>query len=100
MPTAVLMMIGQTEVMKITKIADGWLSRNAASESGSHASGGTVRNTWKIGSSPRIAQIDWPMMAPMSMVGLSERAELRGGRLEHRREGSSFVLRGWIPWAA
>ena len=39
MPTAVLMMIGQTEVMKITKIAEGWLSRNAASEIGSQASG-------------------------------------------------------------
>ena len=32
MPTAVLMMIGQIEVMKITKIAEGWLSRNAASD--------------------------------------------------------------------
>ncbi len=64
MPTAVLMMIGQTEVMKMTKIADGWLSRNAASEIGSQASGGTVRRTWKIGSSPRIAQTDWPMRAP------------------------------------
>jgi hypothetical protein len=41
--------------MKITKIAEGWPSRNAASESGSQASGGTVRSTWKIGSSPRIA---------------------------------------------
>ena len=60
MPTAVLMMIGQIAVMKITKIADGWPSRNAASDSGSQASGGTVRSTWKIGSRPRIAQVDWP----------------------------------------
>ena len=30
MPTAVLMMIGQTEVTKITKIADGLESRLAA----------------------------------------------------------------------
>ena len=52
MPTAVLMMIGQTEVMKITKIAEGWLSRNAASEIGSQASGETVRSTWKIGIEP------------------------------------------------
>ena len=58
MPTAVLMMIGQIAVMKITKIADGWPSRKAASESGSQASGGTVRSTWKIGSSPRIAHTD------------------------------------------
>ena len=48
MPTAVLMMIGHTEVMKITKIADGWLSRNAASEMGSQASGEIVRRIWKI----------------------------------------------------
>ena len=36
----------------------------------------------------------------LGLVGLSERAELRGGRLEHRHEGATFVLRGWIPWAA
>ena len=47
-PTAVLMMTGQIEVMKITKIAEGWLSRNAASEIGSHASGEMVRRIWKI----------------------------------------------------
>ena len=67
MPTAVLMMIGQIEVMKITKIADGWLSRNAASEIGSQAKGGTVRSTWKIGSRPRIAQTDWPTSVPSVM---------------------------------
>jgi signal transduction histidine kinase len=38
--------------------------------------------------------------AGLGLVGLSERAELRGGRLEHGREGSTFVLHGWIPWAA
>ena len=57
MPTAVLMITGQIAVMKITKIADGALSRNAASEIGSQASGGTVRSTWKIGSRPRIAHM-------------------------------------------
>ena len=36
----------------------------------------------------------------LGLVGLAERAELRGGRLEHRRDGSTFVLHGWIPWAA
>jgi signal transduction histidine kinase len=35
----------------------------------------------------------------LGLVGLTERAELRGGRLEHGRDGSAFVLRGWIPWA-
>ncbi|ODN70805.1 hypothetical protein A6302_01852 [Methylobrevis pamukkalensis] len=63
-PTAVLITIGQTEVMKITKIAEGWPSRKAASESGSQASGGTVRSTWKIGSRPRIAHCDWPTSTP------------------------------------
>ena len=36
----------------------------------------------------------------LGLVGLSERAKLRGGTLEHRREGSSFLLHGWIPWSA
>ena len=38
--------------------------------------------------------------AGLGLVGLSERAELRGGRLEHGRDGSTFVLHGWIPWPA
>ena len=38
--------------------------------------------------------------AGLGLVGLAERAELRGGWLEHRREASAFVLHGWIPWAA
>ncbi len=38
--------------------------------------------------------------AGLGLVGLSERAQLRGGRLEHRRDDGSFVLRGWLPWAA
>ncbi len=35
----------------------------------------------------------------LGLIGLSERTLLRGGHLEHRREGASFVLHGWIPWA-
>jgi signal transduction histidine kinase len=38
--------------------------------------------------------------AGLGLVGLAERAELRGGRLEGRREDGAWVLRGWIPWAA
>ncbi len=38
--------------------------------------------------------------AGLGLVGLAERAQLRGGRLEHRSDGSMFVLHGWIPWAA
>ena len=36
----------------------------------------------------------------LGLVGLAERAELRGGRLHGGRDGQQFVLRGWIPWAA
>ena len=36
----------------------------------------------------------------LGLIGLTERAELRGGRLEGQRDGQQFVLRGWIPWAA
>ena len=67
MPTEVLIRIGQTLVMKITKIAEGCPSRNAASESGSQASGGTVRRTWKSGSRPRMASVDWPTSTPRAM---------------------------------
>lgn len=38
--------------------------------------------------------------AGLGLVGLAERAELRGGTLAHGREGSVFVLRGSIPWTA
>jgi len=38
--------------------------------------------------------------AGLGLIGLSERAELRGGHLEHGLEGSTFVLHAWIPWAA
>ncbi|MXG88369.1 histidine kinase [Nocardioides flavescens] len=38
--------------------------------------------------------------AGLGLVGLAERAELRGGRLATRVEGDTFVLHGWIPWAA
>ena len=34
----------------------------------------------------------------LGLVGLAERAQLRGGRLEHHRDGPMFVLHGWIPW--
>jgi len=44
-----------------------------------------------------------PAAAPgagLGLIGLTERAQLAGGRLEHRREGDHFVLRAWIPWSA
>lgn len=36
----------------------------------------------------------------LGLVGLAERAALRGGRLDHRRNGREFELHGWIPWRA
>lgn len=38
--------------------------------------------------------------AGLGLVGLRERAELRGGRLDHRTDGSTFVLEAWLPWTA
>jgi signal transduction histidine kinase len=38
--------------------------------------------------------------AGLGIVGLTERAELRGGRLQAYRNGAHFVLHGWIPWTA
>jgi signal transduction histidine kinase len=35
----------------------------------------------------------------LGLIGLTERAQLRGGRLEAERDGSTFVLHGWIPWS-
>lgn len=37
--------------------------------------------------------------AGLGLVGLNERADLRGGRLEAARDGTMFVLHGWIPWS-
>jgi signal transduction histidine kinase len=42
-----------------------------------------------------------PSTAPgagLGLIGLTERAELRGGRLTHRREDEAFVVEGWVPW--
>jgi signal transduction histidine kinase len=38
--------------------------------------------------------------AGLGLIGLRERAELRGGRLDQRTEGSTFVLEAWLPWTA
>lgn len=38
--------------------------------------------------------------AGLGLVGLTERTELGGGRLEHERTDGSFVVRGWLPWAS
>jgi signal transduction histidine kinase len=36
----------------------------------------------------------------LGLVGLTERAELRGGHLTHGWDASTFVLHAWIPWAS
>ena len=36
----------------------------------------------------------------LGLVGLAERAALRGGRVEHDTRSGTFVLRGWVPWTA
>ncbi|WP_343951174.1 sensor histidine kinase [Nonomuraea longicatena] len=37
--------------------------------------------------------------AGAGLIGLTERAELSGGRLEHgRRADGDFVVRAWLPW--
>jgi signal transduction histidine kinase len=36
----------------------------------------------------------------VGLIGLTERANLRGGRLEHGIQGRDFVLRAWIPWTS
>jgi len=36
----------------------------------------------------------------LGLVGLGERAELRGGRLKHRTDHGMFELYAWIPWTS
>lgn len=36
----------------------------------------------------------------LGLIGLAERAALRGGRLEHELDDHEFELHGWIPWRA
>jgi signal transduction histidine kinase len=36
----------------------------------------------------------------LGLIGLAERAALRGGRLDHQHDGREFELHGWIPWRA
>ncbi|RFU20092.1 histidine kinase [Geodermatophilus marinus] len=37
--------------------------------------------------------------AGLGLIGLTERVQLQGGRLEHGREGADFVVRAWVPWS-
>jgi signal transduction histidine kinase len=54
-----------------------------------------VRNPLRLGS----AVISTPGSG-LGLLGLIERAELIGGRLEHVRSDGDFVVRAWLPWPA
>ncbi len=38
--------------------------------------------------------------AGLGLLGLTERADLMGGHLEHESSGGDFVIRAWLPWPA
>ena len=83
----------QEGLTNATKHAPGALVSIALSGSPEHGIDVLIRNPlgFPTGSAPG---------AGLGLVGLAERAQLRGGTLVHGREGAWFVLRGSIPWAA
>jgi signal transduction histidine kinase len=54
-----------------------------------------VRNPLRLGSA-----VSTTPGSGLGLLGLTERAELIGGRLEHERSGGDFVVRAWLPWPA
>ena len=54
-----------------------------------------VRNPLRVG-----AGISATPGAGLGLIGLTERAELIGGRLEHETSDGDFVVRAWLPWPA
>ncbi len=54
-----------------------------------------VRNPIRVG-----AGVSATPGSGLGLVGLTERAELIGGRLEHTMAGGEFVVRAWLPWPA
>ncbi|MDG4792928.1 histidine kinase [Micromonospora sp. WMMD1082] len=56
-----------------------------------------IRNRWPVGE-PAAAPIPG---AGTGLVGIAERVNLAGGRLEHGRDGNGdFRLAAWLPWPA
>lgn len=54
----------------------------------------TVRNPLRIG------EAAWRTPSGLGLIGLTERAELSGGTLDHTiTSQGEFVLRVWLPWA-
>jgi len=76
------------------KHAPGALVRIELSGSPEHGIDVLVRNAVGFAGTPAAPG------SGLGLVGLAERTALRGGRLDHRRDGSTFVLHSWIPWAA
>ncbi|RZT16746.1 signal transduction histidine kinase [Kribbella sp. VKM Ac-2569] len=54
-----------------------------------------VRNPLRLGSAVSLTP-----GSGLGLLGLTERAELIGGRLEHLRLDGHFVVRAWLPWPA
>ena len=54
-----------------------------------------VRNPLRLGSA-----VSATPGSGLGLLGLTERAELIGGRLEHVRLDGDFVVRAWLPWPA
>jgi signal transduction histidine kinase len=54
-----------------------------------------VRNPLRLG-----AAVSTTPGSGLGLLGLTERAELMGGRLEHVSSDGNFVVRAWLPWPA
>jgi signal transduction histidine kinase len=54
-----------------------------------------VRNPIRVG-----AALSSTPGSGLGLLGLTERAELIGGRLEHVLSEGNFVVRAWLPWPA
>ncbi len=54
-----------------------------------------VRNPLRVG-----APVNATPGSGLGLLGLTERAELIGGRFEHLTSDGNFVVRAWLPWPA
>jgi signal transduction histidine kinase len=87
-----LFRIVQEGITNARKHAPG--SRLTIDVTGSPEGGVDIRMRNPIGFGPSAAP-----GAGLGLVGLTERAALAGGRLDHRRDGQTFLLHAWIPWS-
>ena len=89
--------IVQEGITNVRKHAPG--AEVAISSTGDPRSGITVVLANPL-ASPRRSSRSGAPGAGLGLVGLRERTELRGGRLDQRTEGATFVLEAWLPWTA